>query len=237
MDGVKEMHSKDKIVVYLATRNYYKYLLSAVTSLVTNTDVDAVYLLIEDNIFPYKLPDNVRTLNVSQQPFFDKFGPNYNKPWSYMVLLKIALPFIFPEYNKLLVLDVDTIVDDDISEMWDIQLDGYCFAAVKELHKSTSERNYYNAGVLLMNCERLVETGICSNIIRELNTNSYDFCEQDCINYMYNDEILEIPSCYNVNLFSEVPNEKKIIHFAAIQNWENRILYQKYLEKYNEVFG
>lgn len=227
------MSKEDKVVVYLGNRNYYKYMPVAVTSLLENTEVDKVFLLIEDNEFPFALPEGVETINISGQSFFPEDGPNFYSKWSYMTLMKMAIPLLFPEYDKVLVLDVDTIVDKDISGLWEIPLNGYCFAAVKERHKSTNTKNYYNAGVLLMNCKRLRE-GLCEKIIDDLNTNKYVFCEQDCINHTYNDEILEISSEYNVSLFNVVPDVRRIIHYAAFTNWTDKPHYEKYLRRYEK---
>lgn len=226
------INSNNKVAVYLATRNYYIHLLPAVTSLIVNSSVDVVYLLIEDDEFPYKLPDNVITLNASHQDWFAPTSPNYNCGWSYMVLLKVVLPFIFPLKDKILYLDVDTIVDQNIDDIWDIDISDYYFGAAKELHKSTSDYSYFNAGVLLMNLDKLRNDNMAGRIIDKLNTKSYGFAEQDCINELCQGQILEIPSDYNVTAFNAIPNERRIIHFAAIRNWYETALYKKYMNIY-----
>ena len=235
MDGVKAMFEENKVVVYLATRNYYKYIPAAVTSLVMNSTVDKIYLCIEDNEFPCSLPKQVEIINVSSQRYFDVSCPNYNSKWTYMVLVKMTLPFLFYQYDKILYLDVDTIIDKNIDSIWDISLDGYCFGMVKEIHRSTETRNYYNAGVCLMNLKKLREDGWANKIIQALQTKKYVFCEQDCINELCPETILEISSEYNVSPFNEVPEHKRIIHFAGINDWTNRALYQKYLTEYNTM--
>ena len=37
---------------------------------------------------------------------------------SYMVLLRAAFPKIFPHLNRILTIDNDTIVRENISELW-----------------------------------------------------------------------------------------------------------------------
>ena len=44
-----------KAAVYTGTRNLYKQMVVAVKSLIRNSDVDKIYLLIEDDEFPYWL--------------------------------------------------------------------------------------------------------------------------------------------------------------------------------------
>lgn len=75
-----------------------------------------------------------------------------------MVLSRCWLSKIIPE-NKILYLDIDTLVLDDLTNLWNIDMTNYALAgwpedpnfgasAIKNiLHK------YVNSGVLLMNLE------------------------------------------------------------------------------------
>ena len=124
-----------KAAVYCGTRNTYDDMLPAIKSLVSHSDVDKIYLLIEDDVFPHELPDYVETINVSGQEYFTKDGPNYNNGWTYMVLMRAALHRVFLEHDTILSLDIDTIVAKDIFELWDYDIEDCYLAAVKEPHK------------------------------------------------------------------------------------------------------
>ena len=65
-----------KAAAYTGTRNLYSGMVPAVKSLLAHSDVEKVYLLIEDDEFPYYLPDCVETVNVSNQTYFRPGGPN-----------------------------------------------------------------------------------------------------------------------------------------------------------------
>lgn len=54
-----------KIAVYTGTRNIYQNMLPSIKSLLIHSDVDKIYLLIEDDIFPYELPPEVECINIS----------------------------------------------------------------------------------------------------------------------------------------------------------------------------
>lgn len=217
-----------KAAVYCGTRNVYQDMVIAVNSLLANTKVDSVYLLTEDDEFPYSMPENVHAINVSGQTYFDRGGINYNNGWTWMVLMRCALHRVFPQYDRVLSLDTDTIVDKDISELWDIDLDGYYLAAVKEPTKSICA-TYINAGVMMLNLSKLRD-GKGDEIIHALNTRLYGFCDQDCINEYCQGHILEIPSVYNANNFTEYTSAPKIIHYAGINSkrWRMYPLVQKY---------
>ena len=107
-----------RIVVYSGTRNVYEQMYVSLKSLLANTQVDMVLLFIEDDEFPYQLPENVKPMNVSGQEIFHADSPNYRNHWSYMELLRWSLGVMLPEdFHRVLWLDIDTIVNEDIGEL------------------------------------------------------------------------------------------------------------------------
>ena len=140
-----------RVVVYGGTRNLYGNMVKAAKSLLSHTHIDRVWFLIEDDVFPEPLPDVIKTLDMRDQKWFVKDGPNYNCHWTYMSMIRLALPFILQKENRALWLDVDTIVDDNIGELFEADMKEYCYGAVIELAKSTDFFRYHNIGVLLMN--------------------------------------------------------------------------------------
>ena len=213
----------DKIAVYILTRDYYEKAISSMKSLIVHSDVDQIIVLAEDVGLPYWLP-KVEVINVSDQEWFDPDGPNFKETrFSYMVLLRAALHRILPDVDMVLSMDADTIVTDNISELWDIDMSCYYVAGAKEPHKSKGgiqeqEELYINCGVMMMNLEKLRD-GTGDRIIERLNSERFLFCEQDCINNECQSNILEIPSSYNVNNFTEPTQDIKIMHFAATPRW------------------
>ena len=119
-----------------------------------------------------------------------------------MILLRAAFTKLFPHLDRILSLDCDTIVNDNISDLWDIPLDNYYIAGVKEPKKSKGRKIYINTGVLLFNLKKLREDGKDDEAIRDLNTYYRFYPEQDCFNDLFSGKILELPSDYNVNNYS-----------------------------------
>ena len=215
-----------KAAVYCGTSNLYADMVPAVKSLLANSDVDKVYLLIEDDVFPYELPACVESINVSEQTYFPKDGPNYRNGWTYMVLMRAALHRIFPDLDEILSLDVDTIVAKDISGLWEYDISDSYIAGVKEPGKSRG-MVYINCGVMRMNLKK-IRDGKGDEIIRALNTKHYPFNEQDCINELCQGGILEIPSDYNANNYVAPTTTPKVVHFAAIRNYQGHPLVKMY---------
>lgn len=215
-----------RTAVYCGTRNLYGDMVTAVNSLLCHNGADKVVLLIEDDVFPYSLPECCSTINVSGQKWFSRDGPNYHNGWTYMVLMRAALSKILPD-SRVLSLDVDTIVDGDISELWQLPLDGYYLAGAREPIKSM-EHLYVQMGVVMFNLKKLRADGTDDRIIEALNTKEYAFCEQDCINEICRGHILKMDSKYNANDWTEPTDDPRIIHFAAIRQWNHLPVVQKY---------
>ena len=220
-----------KTVVYGATRNIYKNVIPCVNSVLINGDIDEVVLLIEDDEFPYPFPENVRTINISEQPFFDRSGVNTKKRWTYMCLMKCTMTKLFPDRDRVLFLDCDTIVHRPLSQLWDIYMDGYYYGAVKQRTDGRrgefTKGDYYNVGVLLCNLEMLRD-GTEDKLIRLLNEKEYTYPEQDCINETLKGKIYPLAGRYNTCGCCDSDYVCWIQHFAAFPNWVDTYEFKKY---------
>ena len=221
----------DKLVVYAGTRNVYEQMYVSLKSLLLNTPVDGVFLLVEDDNFPYSVPQNVQVCNVSGQQFFANGTPNFNTPWSYMELLRCALGDMLPEtIQQVLWLDIDTIVDADISELFEMDMTGYYYAGALEPKKSNIFFRYINTGVVLINLDLLRDMGKEHEMIQFLNTYHFTWPGQDIINLLCQGRLKVIDSEFNASAWTESCHRPKIVHYAAIpaEQYKKHYLYQKY---------
>ena len=222
-----------KVAVYFGSRALYQDMLPAAKSLLAHTDVDRIFLLTEDDQLPYELPRKISVINISQivPDYFDVNSPNYGTMWTYIGLIRVALSKLFPQYDRILSIDCDTIVIQDISELWDLPLDDYYFAAVREpLLSDERQCIYINAGVMMLNLKKLREDHKDDELIHALNTQRYRWMAQDVMVERCQGGILELPSKYNRSQFTAPTDEVKIVHFAGCRNmeWRHEPLYQKY---------
>ena len=225
---------EEKIVAYFSTRNLYDVLPAAYNSLLAHTPDAHVFLFIEDDTLPYKLPANITIVNVTGQSFFPQDGPCYKTRYTYMVLLKTALTKIFPDADKAFILDVDTIVCDDVSPLWDLDLTHAYYAAVTEPEGSRLRgRPYANFGVVMLNLSKLRESGKDDEIIHELNRRYYDYPEQDVFNLICTNRFDPLPPKYNVTSpgFNITGNADRHVvrHFAGYKDWRSIPLVQYWL--------
>ena len=228
--------SKDsRVVVYCGTYNVYVNMVASLKSLLCNTPVDKVYFVIEDDVFPYDLPDIVETINVKNQNYFPADGPNYSNCWTYMCMIRAAFPEMFPQYDKILSLDIDVVINDNVSDLWDYDLTNYYLAGVpeKQRQKSSADPIYINFGVVMMNLQKLRENNLQSEIIDLLNTRKVDCPEQTAYNTLCANNILELPADYNYTAYSHITGEaqkERIIHYAGQKFWRHYSTVKQYAD-------
>ena len=215
-----------KVAVYAGTRNVYHNMTVAAKSLLCHTRMDRVWFLIEDDEFPEELPAVIKTKNMSGQQWFPD-GPNTRKRWSYMSMLRLALPEILPEEDRVLWLDIDTIVNTDITDLFGTELDGCYVAAVEEPIRSKDPFLYYNAGVMVMDLKKLRD-GMADLLIRYVNRVDLRFPDQDVINLLCQGRIKAISPYWNSNKWIVEVSDPGITHFAADRNYERQELWQQY---------
>ena len=217
-----------KTVVYAATRNLYRQVVPCINSVLRNGNADRIVLLTEDRDYPFDLP--IEITNVSHQPWFTPWGVNFNSRWTYMVMMKVALSKIL-YCDKALFLDCDTIVEQDLSPLWDIDLTDYYFGAVKQKDDGRGgeyfKGDYFNTGVLMCNLAKLRD-GMDDVLIYRLNTHPYKYVEQDCISTECEGKIYPLKGRWNRCSFTEADSEEYIRHFAADPNWRNTELGRMY---------
>ena len=216
-----------RTVVYAGTRNIYRNMATAAKSLLSHTRVDRVWFLIEDDTFPEELPAVIKTKNVSGQTWFDPEGTNARKRWSWMALMKLALPEVFPELSRVLWLDVDTIVNKDIGELFSTDLEGCYVAAAEEPMRSKPPFRYYNTGVMIMDLTKLRD-GKARDMIRKANGFPMDFPDQDAINIHCQGMIKPISPYFNSNYWIVEVDDPAITHYAADRHYEEHELWKQY---------
>lgn len=149
------------------------------------------------------------------QIYEEEFGHGKNEnayctPYTLLRLLADKIPDM-PE--KLLYLDIDMMVAGDISELYNIDVTDYEYAAVKEKYGSKFIRyDYINAGMLLLNMKKIKETRLLEKARRLIKTKKLLFADQDAIFWSTTKKKL-IPRRFNEQrLFNK--DDTLICHFC-----------------------
>ena len=208
------------IVAICCTRNWYIYLLTELYALFKNNTVEKVYLFIEDDEINYLKDSRIEFINVNKIPkYIKETSPNYNTKYSKMSYIRCYFSKILND-DKVLYIDADAIVVDNIKKLWDIDLKDNALAGVKEAGEWSKhlgidgmDDKYINSGVLLMNLDLIRKEKLDDAMINLLNNNFYYYPDQDVINITCKDKIKYISNIYNSTETTGIVEKAKIIHY------------------------
>ena len=137
-----------------------------------------------NEVIKSKNPQNkvtkIDVTNLYEEEFMKcKNESAYCTPYTLLRLLIDEIPNI---PDKILYLDIDMMIGDDISKLYNIDIDGYEYAAVREKYGRWLIRpDYINAGMLLFNMKMAKETKLFEKARNLIRTRKLLFADQDAI--------------------------------------------------------
>ena len=144
--------------------------------------------------------ENNKVIKIDVTDLYEnEFGHGKNEnayctPYTLLRLLADLVPEI-PE--KILYLDIDMMVAKDISELYNIDISEYEYAAVREKYGSMFIRpDYINAGMLLLNMKKIKETKLLEKARNLIKKRKLIFADQDAIFWSTSKKLL-LPRKYN----------------------------------------
>lgn len=210
-------------VVYAMTRNVYEWILPSLRSLAWHNPDAKVFVLAEDDKLPFELPIKAEIVNISDQTWFPNIANHRADAFGgYINHLKVRYPSIFP-VDKVIHLDIDTIVCDRLDDLWETDVTGKWFAAVPESqtwYRPFGDR-YYNMGVALINLAQMREDGAENQLNRYLLDTDQPYADQNAWN-KYGSELEKAAMLglrYNESPVTEKTNNPGIVHFCSIPDW------------------
>lgn len=223
-------------VFYGATRNLYPYLKGAIRSLLDHNKDVKLFIFAEDNKLPYELPCEHEIINVKDQKYFGRDCPNINSQFTYMAMMRVCMPELL-KVDKVISLDVDTIVCESLDPLWEIPLDNKWVAWCQEYTGSYKPfgSKYYNFGISVLNLEQMRKDNFTELAVYEINRKHLLYTDQDVMNmYAVPDKMVDIPVRYNECFCCGYTDKPAIVHYAGYRNWyENRNMFRvEYLDKY-----
>ncbi len=142
----------------------------------------------------------------------------YCTPYTLLRLLSDLVFENIENIEKLLYLDIDIMVGGDIAKLYDIDIEGYEYAAVKEKYGCWMIRpDYINAGMLLFNMKEIRKTKLLEKSRILIRKRKLLFADQDAIFWSTTKKKI-IPRIYNEQ--SKFNKKDTIIcHFCKRLMW------------------
>ncbi len=150
-------------------------------------------------------------------------------------LLKFELAELIPEYDKVLYIDGDVIVRQDLWELYSIDIGNNYAAGVKDFAGIYNGKNDINAGILLFNTRRIREEKLLPVFVETRkklgDKNSMD---QTTFNMIFKDNVEYLEVKYNC-IPEKIDNAKKDgLGIDVINNFYG-LTYSSYDELYNDA--
>ena len=147
-------------------------------------------------------------IHVSEDLFADAPCPEY---FSKEMYYRILAPWILPELNRVLYLDPDMVVLQDLSKFYQMDMNGFCYAGCKDRYGYSrlqrrdpgkwSDHIYINSGVLLCNLMELRYVTTKEEYLKyiEDHKDELEYPDQDVINFMNYNRIRYADEKYNLD--------------------------------------
>lgn len=250
-------------IFFTVDDKYVPFLAVALQSLIENSSEKNYYLIkilytsiTEENqekIKKYE-KENVNIEFVDLNYYINKIKNKlYTRDYySVTTYFRLFIPNLYPQYNKALYLDCDIVLLADVAELYNIDMGDNLVAAapddviqkievfqeyVEKVVGVADYRNYFNAGVLLMNLDELRKFDFQEKFLYSLEKIKFAVAQdQDYLNRLCKGRVKNISNVWDKMPISNDTdtNDLKLIHYnLAFKPWHfEDILYKEYFWKY-----
>ena len=254
-------------VFYTISDNYTPYAAVSIQSLIDHVDPKKDYtitLLVQSISDEHKKSlEDLSTENVHVNIFHiddEMVAPIHNSEENYLraqfftmsIFYRLFIPNLFPQYDKAIYIDSDTVVVDDIAKLYNTELGNNLFGActdssiqyVDKMVKYIKDvldldpKKYINSGMLVLNSKAFRDEGFIDHFMNLLEKYHFDCIapDQDYLNEIGDGRILHLDPRWDAmpNENTEpLPNPGLIHYNLFFKPWHfDNVQYQDYFWKY-----
>lgn len=233
-------HNKSAANVYILTMDY--------------TEKDARFTPITERDRAF-LEEIYKKGNDASRVFLIDAGPYYKKemigspnektgytPYTFLRLFADLIPEL-PE--KLLYLDTDTVIADDLAELYSTDISEYELAAALDYYgHHFLGHNYFNAGVILLNIKAIRESGLFRRAVAACAKKKLFLPDQTALNRLVKRKLV-LPAKYNeqkhfrddtvIQHFSKTIIWLPYFHTRNIKPWQTETVTTVLTKKYDDI--
>lgn len=247
------MNKKNVIpVFYACDDNFVRYTAVSLQSVMEHAKTDAVYQI---HVLHTDISAEMKQVMLDMQ--CGKFHIQFDDVSDYLTSISDKLPVrdyyskttyyrlfiaeMFPEYDKVVYIDSDTVVLADMAELFAYDIKdsyvGACqdqvmvqddvFGTYVERVLGIDRNQFFNAGMMLINCVQFRKNHVLDQFIELLHM--YHFVvtqDEDYLNLICKNKVFWLPQKWNVMMFGTLPVEEEdicIIHYIMVSKpWHYR---------------
>lgn len=217
-------------IVFATDKNYIPFVSVAIQSILFNSSEKNNYdiivlcsgvgkddITILKNMMRGKRNVSIREYNISSE--IKKYHLKSCSYYTEAIYYRLFMPFIMKAYDKMIYLDCDLIVEDDIAKLFKKNIDNNYAGAVRDIGmilykynpaisclpdnyfedilQGVDPEQYFNSGVLLMNLSKLRKDFTLDNLIAAANDKRFLYPDQDGLNVLCKNNIRLFNLCFN----------------------------------------
>ena len=241
------MNRSDNVIpiFYACDDNFVKYTIVSIASMIENADKNRRYhiYILHTNIEEKTEAAVLRLQNEQFTITFENVSPYLESIREKMPLrdyyskttyFRLFIAEMFPEYDKAIYIDSDTVVPGNIAELYEYDVENHDLAACHEQAMVQEDvygtyvetclgidRNaYFNAGLLLINCKKFREKRVLDQFMRMLGVYNFTVTQdEDYLNVICRDHVLFLPQSWNMEVFGKIPDSPEgtnVIHYIMV---------------------
>lgn len=232
-------------IFWACDNNFVKYTVVSLKSVMDNASKEykyRAYILHVD--IEEEMQDRIRKMSeeyfdicfVNVKEYLTSISGNlpirdyYSKTTYY----RMFIAEMFPEYDKAIYIDSDTIVLGDIAQLYHKELgENYVGAAHEQVMLQVdvygeyvekvlgiNRNHYFNAGLLLINCNAFRENNILEKFTELLETYTFVVTQdEDYLNLLCKDRVLWLEQQWNTEVFGEIAYPEsaiQMLHYIMV---------------------
>lgn len=220
----------NNVAIAVAANDYFiPYCATFLKSMAEHSDSDKNYdiLLLSQDVSDINVKDvkkmlsawkNISLRVLDPSVLIDQYTFHIEGHFSKETYYRLVLPELLPNYDKVLYLDSDMIAMDDVSKIYDENIDGYLLAACHDadtaglyngyrkdkkdytdkILKLKEPYQYFQAGVLLLNLEEFRKRYTTKQILDFAVSEKWQLLDQDILNKLCEGAVKYIDMSWNV---------------------------------------
>lgn len=262
--------NNEVVITLITDLNYAMQTSVVISSILANKDANTIcriFVLTKD----FDDLNRTKLENMSLNNFYVKTIPlnndfrniENNTKWNNIIFDKFKIPFIFKDYDKVIFLDADTVINSDLLKLYNTNLGDNYLGVVQDITLVLQDKlypiqdSYFNAGMILFNSKKIRNDYIQNDFVKfYLKNKEKCLCpEQDTFNYLFGHKIVHLPLKYqyiilydyylknNLTKFYSIKNKKDIkeenitiFHYVTLNPWKYfNTPYVKLWDKYHKL--
>ena len=203
------------------TGTYGQYVAATMLSVAEHTSNHLCFHILHDDTLSQATKDRLQqTLPGGEHMIFfhyvDRAQFDLDSSWlnaySTASLYRLIIPDVLPDLGRVIYLDADLLVCRDVEELWQLNMDNYSLAAVRDVgfdHNImlaepitaglVDRQRYFNSGVLVMNLDRIRAQGnLAARGLEYLRQHPNAMTpDQDALNVLFRNDTLLLEEYWN----------------------------------------